>query len=66
MDDFFKLVAAIIAANLLTIVFVYAVVTFSRAERENNVKREDALTLIAGTAMTFGFMLYGMYLYLPD
>ncbi len=58
MDDLFIAMAPHLAANLLTVIFVFAAVLTLKADKE----KRPAETIVVGSFVGVGlFMLYGLY-----
>ena len=58
---FFKAMAPLLMANLLTVTFVYCFAKISQKEREG--AEEGKLTYLWLLVLVFLFMLYGLYVW---
>jgi len=60
MIDFWTAFAAILAANLLTVMFVWALYSYSKLERDGRAS-EARSTIYIGMALPLAFLIAGLY-----
>ena len=56
MGDFYAAMGPVLAANLLTVAFVYAMVQFSRREKNGTDKERGSIVYLLAVVMVFGFL----------
>lgn len=59
--DFFRLMGAVLAANMLTVAFVWAAMSYSRREQEGREKEPGVWVYLGVILMVFGFLGGGMF-----
>ena len=63
MEEFFKLLAPVLAANLLTVMLIYSFVSYDRLEKEGRHESWAGFSRLMTILMCIAFLLYGMHLY---
>jgi hypothetical protein len=58
MTDFFKQVAPVLAANLLTVLLVYSIVSYDRMKQPES---GAGVTRLMAVVLVGGFLLFGLY-----
>lgn len=58
--DFWTLFAAILAANILTVMFVWGMYSYSKLEKEGRARDADS-SIYIGMALPMLFLLAGLY-----
>lgn len=59
--DFFRLMGAVLAANLLTVAFVWAAMSYSRREQEGREKQPGVGVYLGVMILVFGFLAVGLF-----
>ena len=60
-DEFFKAMAPYLAANLLTVLIVYAYASYARLEREGTEQGIEGSIRLGATIMVLCFAGFGLY-----
>lgn len=62
-DEFIRLMAPVLAANFLTVLFVYGLISYDRMERAGKTEGSAGLGKIVMVMIPLVVMLYGFYLW---
>ena len=63
MDEFFKSLAPVLAANLLTVALVYSFVSYDRMQQSGKHESGGGFMHVGYVILCLVFLLYGMSLY---
>ena len=63
IEDFFRAVAPVLFANLLTLFLIWSLVSYSRMEASGELGTVAAGIRLGAIILVLGFALYGLHLY---
>jgi hypothetical protein len=61
VGDFFRTMGAVLAANLLTVLFIYALTQYGKLERAGQERQPGAGQHIGTVLLVLGFLFAGLY-----